>query len=68
MSFSKYWFKQNKDWEEGKKYEARSEKKKLATDKCTHKDVQIKGNTLTCSCGAFWQGAGIDKLYKRLTS
>lgn len=67
MAFSKYWFEQHRKWEEGKKYEASSEKKELDFNKCKHKDVKIDGNTLKCSCGAVWQGAGIDKLQKILT-
>jgi hypothetical protein len=67
---SKYYYEQFSDLikEEEKEYEARSEKRQLSQKKCKHRSAKIKGNRLRCGCGAFWEGAGIDKLHKILNS
>lgn len=70
MSFSKYFFEQHGESlkKEGELYKARGEKKEIDSHKCKHKDVKIEDNILKCGCGAFWQGAGIEKLKKILTT
>ena len=52
--------------EDIERYEAKEEKVTLKESRCPHTQTTIKGNTLTCVCGASWQGVNIHKLKELL--
>lgn len=67
MSSKSFYRDHGKDIDEQVKvYKAHGEKHDIKLDKCPHKDVKLKGNTLRCKCGAAWSGARIADLYELL--
>lgn len=55
-------------WESEKnEYEAKTETKEIVFPDCDHKKVKFVDGSLKCPCGAGWQGARLDDLYKELT-
>jgi hypothetical protein len=66
---SKYFFDEFKDQikEEHEKFETHLENRDISQDRCNHKGkVKMVNGMLRCSCGAGWQGPGLDTLFDLL--